>query len=392
MKEILILIITTIFLVACKKEEPVEIPEVDPTIENTLITGSNCTSFYRLIEGKKMEDLYSVKQTSDGGYIFCGSTGTVAKSEDDILVIKSNCFGETEWIKTISNDYTDVGYDITPISTGGYLLIANYSLNPSTYPIISHQGQVIKLTDSGDVLWEKQYNFGNSTLFKKIIEISDGGFIVCGTDDSNGAFVFKIDASGAEIWRNEFGNNTRLHDIAITTSLNYVACGSVTKNQQEDIFITELNILGDTVWTKSVDKNNITNEALSIVSFSNDIIISGYNRISGVDLPGFVMRLDATGNEVWYKSLETESIVELTNIVATQDNEILGTGSKSNLLTLIKMSSSNGSIIWEKNKQTNPIIRDLQLCNDAGFILTGNLFVSTGNRDGFILKTDLNGN
>lgn len=392
MKKLLILFIAIIFVVACKKDKPEDIQEEELTIQNTLISGANCTSFYRLIEGSEMEDIYSAKQTLDGGYILCGSSSTIAESESDILVIKTDCFGESEWIKTISNDFADYGYDIIQTSTGEYILVATYSLNPSSSSIISHQGQLIKLTDSGEVIWKRDYNFGNSTQFNKVTEVSDGGFIICGSDNLNGGFVFKVDASGTEMWRNELENNTRLHDITITSSSNYIVCGSVTKNQQEDIFVVELNMMGDTLWTKSLDKNNITNEATSIVSSGNDIVISGYNRTSGVDLPGFVMKLNATGNEIWYKSLEIEGIEELTNIVLTQDNEILGAGSKSNLLSLIKISSNNGSIIWETNKQSDPIIREIQLTNDAGFILTGNLFVASGNRDGFILKTDLNGN
>lgn len=397
MKKLLILFIATISIVACTKDDPIDIQQENPiienpTIENTLITGSNCTSFYRLIEGSGMEDIHSVKQTPDGGYILCGSTETIAENESDILVIKTDCFGETDWIKTISNDFSDYGYDIILISTGEYLLVANYALDPSGTQIISYQGQLIKITSSGEVIWKKQYNFGYSTLFNKVTEVSDGGFIICGLDDSNGGFVFKTDASGTETWRNVFKSNTRLYDITIAASLNYIVCGSVNINQQDDIFVAELNIMGDTLWTTSLDKNNITNEAISIVTLGNEIIISGYNRTSGIELPGFAMKLNATGNEIWYKSLQIDGIEQLTNIIITQDNEILGVGSKSNLLSLVKMSSNNGSIIWQTNKQTNPIIRDMQLTNDAGFILTGNLFVASGNRDGFMLKTDLNGN
>lgn len=392
MKKLLAFFIPTILFVACKKDEPINIQQGSPVIENTLISGVNCNSFYRLIADSGMEDIYSAKQTLDGGFILCGSTSTAAESESDILVIKTNCFGKTEWIKTISNEFADYGYDIILISTGEFLLVANYSLNPSGAPIISYQGQLIKITDSGEVIWKKHYDFGYTSRFNKLIEIADGGFIICGTDNSNGGFVFKTDASGTKIWRNELENNIRLLDITIASTLNYTVCGSVTVNQQNDIFVAELNIMGDTVWTKSIDKKNITNEATSLVTLGNDIIISGYNRTSGIDLPGFAMKLNAIGNEIWYKSLEINGIEELSNIILTHDNEILGAGSKSNLLSLVKMSSNNGTIIWETNKQTDPIVRSMQLTNDTGFILTGNLFVANGNRDGFILKTDLNGN
>ena len=392
MKKILIFLISSILIVACKKEEPIVIANESPVLENALISGTNCTSFYRLIKGSGMEEIYAAKQTSEGGFIFCGSTSTIAENATDILVIKTDCFGATEWKRTISNNFSDNGYDIIQISTGEYVLVASYSVNASGTPITNYQGQLIKLTNAGELIWKKEYDFGNATQLTKIIENSDGGFTVCGSANSNGAFVFKTDASGTEIWRKVLNSNIRLHDITKSSNSNYLVCGSITSNQQEDIFVAELSVLGDIVWTKSIDKNNITNEATSIVSVGSDFIISGYNRTSGIDLPGFAMKLNATGDEIWYKSLEIEGIDQLSKITLTQDNEILGVGAKSNLLSLVKINLNDGSIIWENNKQTDPLIRDLKLTNDGGFIITGNLFVANDNRDGFILKTDLNGN
>lgn len=378
---------------SCKKNDHFIADSTENSkIINRLVSGSNCEKFYRLLVGNKMEDLWSINQTTDGGYILCGSSETIAESEHDILIVKTDCFGETIWIKTITNDYADFGYDVKELRNGGYLLLSNYSLNQSNSGIVSYEGQLIKLNNSGDVIWKKSYNFGSKTTFYRVSESINGEFTIIGSDNSNGGFIFQTDSSGLENWRYQFSSGCNLFGLKTMTNSNHLVCGSLNVNGQNDIFIAELNSFGNLIWTKTIDKNNLSNQALAIDIINNDIIVSGYNRTSGINLPGFLMKIDSIGNEIWYKSFEADGISEISNCVVTHDNQILCAGNKSNTLSLLKINSNNGSLIWENNKQISVLTRDIKLTVDNGFILAGNMFVSIGNRDGFMLKTDLNGN
>lgn len=379
--------ISTQLVLACHKDEPKEIIEESPIIENILISGSNCTSFNRLIRGQKMEELYSVKQTLDSGYIFCGGTETIAENESDILLLKSNCFGETEWIKTISNGDYDMGTDVIQTSTGEFIISSMQGYYHSCH------GQLIKLANNGDQIWKKTYDFGSLTFFQKVLETSDGGFIICGYDDSNGGFIFKTDSAGTEIWRNELRYNTKVFDITLNSNNNFFACGTISRNQQDDLYILELNQQGEFLWSRSIDKDNRHNTAYSIISMNNnDFCISGYNRYSGTELYGFVMRFRENGYPSWYKSYNIEKMGPIGNIVKTQNEEILAQGAQDNSLTIHKINAADGSILWTNNKNMSPLIRDMQITKDQGLILSGNQFVAAGNRNGFILKTDSDGN
>jgi hypothetical protein len=384
-------------LICCtKKQVETEKIELSNGITNSLINGNSCKSFERLLEGNKMEDLTSVKQTKDGGYIFCGSTETESENEYDILIVKTDCFGKTEWIKKISNNYSDFGYDIIELSTGGYLLIAVNSIDPNNYKIVSYQGQILKLDNLGNLVWKKTLQIGYKTELKKILDIKNGEFIICGIDNSLGGLILKIDALGNQIWLKYLEDNTRLNDISIKGN-NLIACGLININQQDDLFLVEIDLLGKIIWTKIIDKDNNSNAASSIQTINNsEIVISGTNRTSGTTFSGFVMRLDNLGNEIWYKNLESDGIKFVNKLLFTNKKEIFGIGSKSNSpLTLMKFDYNNGSINWITNiypKSANSTAKDFQLTSDDGFIFSGNVFKSVGNRDGYILKTDQNGN
>ena len=378
---------------SCKKTNHSTTPATpEPTKEiiNSLISGSDCLHFARLFKGYKMENIQSVKQTKDGGYIFCGSTETIAASESDILIIKTDCFGKTEWMRTFSNSYSDFGYDITPLSSGGYFITANFSIDPSYWKIIRHKGQFILLDSAGTFLSKQDCTAGSATYLRKTIETTDGIFLTCGHDENNGNFILKTDLRGNQYWVKYFGN-AGLSDIALHNN-NYLACGSTIINNKEAIYLAEMDEDGDTLWTKSIDKN-IKGSASSIAILNNnEIAIGGTYRTSNTTFAGFVMRLDATGKEIWYRSLEAEDLQSLVDISGTINNDIVTVVNRpAGGLNMIKLNFDTGSIIWNVNKPSNSSIQDFQLTVDEGFIAVGRSFEPGGNLEGYVLKTDKNG-
>lgn len=381
-----------ILCISCHKEKkPVvpEEPEPKKEIINTLLSGSNCERFERLIKGYKMEELRSVKQTPDGGYIFCGATQTIAESEYDILVIKTDCFGNTEWMKTITNAYSDYGYDITPISTGGYFVIATVSTDPNYWKMISHKGQFILLDETGNVLSKKTCSTGQSTVLNRTIETADGSFLICGRDDTNGNFILKTDKYGSELWVKFLGYNA-LYDVAMHQK-NYIACGSYLENNKEDVYVIEMNEDGNLIWSQTIQRNTggIAN-SITVLN-NNEIAISGWYRTSNTTFAGFAMRLNATGKEIWYKLLEGDGIQTPVNIVHTSNDDLVTMSRETGTFTIVKLDFNTGSIVWRVTKPAAPVINDFQLSFDGGFIITGSVLQYQGNMDGYILKTDKNG-
>jgi hypothetical protein len=71
---------------------------------------------------------YSVYQTSDGGYIVCGSTTHTDSITDplDVYLIKTDAVGNRIWNKTVGGKYIDCGHSVNIASDGGYI-IAGYT-------------------------------------------------------------------------------------------------------------------------------------------------------------------------------------------------------------------------------------------------------------------------
>jgi hypothetical protein len=71
--------------------------------------------------GTSLDEAYSVQQTSDGGYIVAGRTWSFGVG-GDIFLIKTDANGNIQWAKTYGGIYGDNAYSVQQTSDGGYIV------------------------------------------------------------------------------------------------------------------------------------------------------------------------------------------------------------------------------------------------------------------------------
>jgi hypothetical protein len=139
--------------------------------------------------GAEWDGGHSVQQTSDGGYIITGDTGSYGAGFKDAWLIKTNSKGDEEWNRTFGSEKIDYGLSGQQTSDGGYILITEETGAGS-----GRWGDVwlIKTDSKGDEEWNKTFGGAEEELCFSVQQTSDSGYIITGGTSSYGAGEFDV--------------------------------------------------------------------------------------------------------------------------------------------------------------------------------------------------------
>ncbi len=152
------------------------------------------------------EYAFSIEQTSDYGYVFCGSL--LNSAHDDAFLMKTDSLGNLLWTKTFGGPGNWRSANVVRQTNNGDLILAG-SMYPSW--ISERNIYVVKTNSVGDTLWTRSYGgIGNDAAHDLQIT-SDYGFIIAGSSTSFGAgdydnYLLKIDSIGNPEWGKTYGS------------------------------------------------------------------------------------------------------------------------------------------------------------------------------------------
>jgi len=141
---------------------------------------------------------YSVRQTSEGGYIIAGDNESFRPDTFEVYLVKTNAAGDTLWTRTYNEAGIDYGSSARQTSDGGYIIAGWTYVNNPNYA----SATLIKTNASGDALWTRFYGGGGEQQANCVEPTSDGGYVAAGNTNSFGAgnfdvYLIKTDANGS---------------------------------------------------------------------------------------------------------------------------------------------------------------------------------------------------
>jgi hypothetical protein len=260
--------------------------------------------------GSSYESGYPVQQTSDGGYIVAGSTGSFGAGSYDVYLIRTNDLGDTLWTRTYGGSNSDVAYSVQQTSDGGFLIAG--STFPDSAGLGGEDVYLIKTNDLGDTLWTKLYGDSLSDYGRSVQQTSDGGYIIAGYSSSFGAgdvdaYLVRTNGVGDTLWTKTYGGNgdDYSHSVQQTQDGGYIISGTTSSFNagSYDVYLIRTNDIGDTLWTRTFGGSD-TDEGVSVDQTTDGgFVVFGYRDF--VDLGTgdvYVIRTDASGDTLWTKT------------------------------------------------------------------------------------------
>jgi hypothetical protein len=202
---------------------------------------------------------YSVIQTSDGGYAVTGETSSFGAGGFDSFIAKFTSTGSLSWSKTWGGTGTDIGYSIIQSSDGGYAVTGyttSFGVGGGTEDMM-----IIKYDSSGNMSWSKTWGGAGYEEGHALVQTSDGGYAISGRENSWGAgnydmILVKFNSSGTFSWSRLWGDaaGDRAETIVETSDGGLVLANhasAIGMAGSYDIAMVKYNSSGAYQWGKS---------------------------------------------------------------------------------------------------------------------------------------------
>jgi hypothetical protein len=289
--------------------------------------------------GSRSDEFCSVIQTSDGGYVATGISGSSDgdlpgnKGGDDFVIAKFDAMGDKMWIKNYGGSDEDSFSSIIQASDGGYVAAGWSISSDGDLPGGKNYGNfvVAKFDDEGNKLWIKRYDEQGGGNFESIIQTSDGGYAAAGFGGNFNFIIAKFDAEGNVEWiKNYGGSDASFNSIIQTSDGDYVAAGGYSKSLggaspgKGDLIIARFGATGDEKWIKNYGGSDSDSFNSIVQASDGGYMAAGWSWSSDGDLSEnhnglvdfIIAKFDESGDKTWIRSFGEgtfESIVQTSD-------------------------------------------------------------------------------
>jgi hypothetical protein len=297
------------------------------------------------------EEAYSVVQTKDGGYCIAirteSSGGEVVPPDSNWVVggsdgwiVKLTPDHQIQWATVIGGSNWDDVLSMVQSDDGGFV-VAGYTASDDGC-VTGHLGGdtiqdddawVTKLDGSGKILWSKCYGGLELDQALSIVETPDHGFCFVGNTASNDnevsgnhggisdVWVAKIDSAGNFLWGKCYGGSGEdwAAWISLTSDSGFIVTGGTNSTDGDvsgnhggyDAWVLKLSATGDLQWQQCLG-GDTTDKGWSIMqtadggylmggmTMSNDDDVSGNHSTNG---DAWLVKLDPSGTIQWQQCI-----------------------------------------------------------------------------------------
>lgn len=391
-KAIVRLLLATVFFVlfSCTENRNTDIPQppnANPTFSRTY--GGSC-----------IDKGYCVKQFENEDFIICGTTTSYNATNDDVLLIRTDKFGNEIWAKNIDLGGTEESYSLQIFDES--FVICGFTLKDYNIQIFA-----IKLDKEGNIEWFNSYGSENRDFGYSIERTHEGGFIICGTSCDNSdcdVIVVKTDQQGNELWTAYYGGtkDDSGHKICQTLDNNYVFIGytEAPDTGDFDVSLVKIDSAGNEIWSRVYGGSNMDmGNSVEVTSDGGFILGGTTHSFSNGELDAYFIKTDSMGNMQWQNSAGGVNVDTCNVIIQNDDLSFAAIGFTGSFgagsvdVFLVKLDVT-GDQVWYKTFGGLDIDAGyfIQKTLDNGYIFCGYTeSYGIGSSDVFLVKTDENG-
>jgi hypothetical protein len=304
--------------------------------------GASSEMWSQIYEIDRHQQVYSVIETSDGGYALAGGYSLI----DDFWLVKIDEWGNIQWNMTYGGEKNDYATSLVETSDGGYALAGR----TESFGQGEEDFWLVKTDADGTMQWNRTYGGPNSEKLYSMVQTSDGGYALAGDE----LFV-KTDAYGNMEWnRTIIGGGVRA--MVQTSDGGYALAGR--------LWLMKTDSMGLMEWKQTYEETGRGD------NLSHGLIVTpdgGYAKIGA----GLLIKTDEYGSMEWNQTYEDSLAFSL---IATSDG-----GYAFVLDNRLIKTDAQGNVVWSESYEPRYEWSSLQLSSvietsDGGYAIAGNIF------------------
>ena len=311
--------------------------------------------FHKTFGGINIDQAYSIQQTTDSGLVMAGYTNSFGNGGYDMYINKTDASGNIIWTKTYGGANWDFAYSIRQTSDGGYIVAGG----TTSYGNGNEDMYLVKLNASGDTTWTKTFGGTDDEEAKSVKQTKDGGYILTGFtksfgDNTGDIYTIKTNSKGELLWAYQYKGSKEdfSFDIIESASGKYIIVGKTKSNNTGDFDGVKIDISLSGSFISMDYWGGPKEDGIHAITESpgGRLAIGGYTYSYGIGAADFLLYLINPFNSATYGKQETEKIFSINK---TKDGGYIICGTSNSLSTfehiyLVKTDSngiSSGKIV-----------------------------------------------
>ena len=194
----------------------------------------------------------SVCRTVDSGFIFTGYIYSY-RSRNELFVMKTDGKGNLLWAKIMTGENINTyGYTVKQTSDSGYILTGAFSDRDN----FAYSTIFMKLTPEGDVEWASQFGYPDSfTLIDDVLPVENGYLVALGFQYDS-LIIMQTDTFGKPLWVNKYDVHINSFIYSPYLELRKISDGNymvvaTDMYSFQDIFM-KIDPAGNVLWSRAV--------------------------------------------------------------------------------------------------------------------------------------------
>lgn len=261
---------------------------LDPTHSDIFVIKIDNTGFVywsKTFGGLDYDEAQSVIRSGTGAYIVFGNTVSYSSVTKSALVMKIDDAGNQLWTN-VSETYSSNYFYAGDRDADGNFIAVGGTFNGAG--AVGFENYISKLDTNGNILWSKSNGTTGAEFLYDVKAFSTGGYIACGVSSTNTAgdadmSVMRLDESGNVMWTYNYGTPEYDRASSILERPNgdiivsgYSNIGTVS-NVVNQMMLLKLDSTGTLLWSKSYGDSSLTSESYKVIETNDGYALCGYS-------------------------------------------------------------------------------------------------------------------